>query len=204
LRRGGYQHQRQSLADGKHGASIIMRERAPPLRVRLGPHARRAHARSVCTEFPAGPAAGSVCVRRRRIYENVGESQSFVMTIDPIGGPSTGTGRGNARAGDRQPCLSIYLAAPHRRWSPPPSTAAPDRAPCTPNRHIIEAPWVATPATVAGRWRARRLNDVARTNTDTDKTRGRGRGVLVSWAGEGRACSLTAVQPPGSRPSSRA
>jgi hypothetical protein len=28
--------------------------------------------------------------------------------------------------------------------------------------HIIEAPWVSTPATVAGRWRARRLNMRAR------------------------------------------
>jgi hypothetical protein len=27
--------------------------------------------------------------------------------------------------------------------------------------HIIEAPWVSTPATVAGRWRARRLNNVS-------------------------------------------
>jgi hypothetical protein len=27
--------------------------------------------------------------------------------------------------------------------------------------HIIEAPWVSTPATVTGRWRARRLNDVS-------------------------------------------
>jgi hypothetical protein len=33
------------------------------------------------------------------------------------------------------------------------------------HRHSIEAPWGSTPATVAGRWRARRLNNVAITNS---------------------------------------
>jgi hypothetical protein len=43
-----------------------------------------------------------------------------------------------------------------QRFRRPPAAAAHAEA-----AHIIEAPWVSTPATVAGRWRARRLNNVS-------------------------------------------
>jgi hypothetical protein len=168
LRRRGYQHQRQSPADGEHGASIMCPVGSHLQR--LGPLQRLAQPPPSARGHPVVVAAAAALLLAQQRAQPLGVHCFLRATtrgtrwllmhaarflLRERGWDKRETA-GQVEASSLGPRPSPWSArAQHTR----PSHALPT---CSHSMaaHIIGAPWVSTPATVTGRWRARRLNHV--------------------------------------------